>query len=259
MAEHRTHRSQGPSDRSPHSSDRSPRHNRTTPPFLQPSEWTHHLQCLGGAPICGPGATLLRSVFALDVLTCHRCSGKRRLVALLDRHVQVESAVTFAWSAQAHGHPDNSRSPGSTYKTVHRGARSCAALRGFVAPRRHRRTLIRLAGLNQRSTPFPNTLSTDGCAHGVPFSSPNWETLVIFPYICDQLRSVAHFTNAHRTVHGDAAAAGCANDRHETHFFVTPSEHSSQQLDGDSYILSIFLLDIDEQRRLTAKDRQVPH
>lgn len=37
-----------------------------------------------------PWATLLRRVFAIDVLTCDRCGGKRRLIALIDKDSAIK-------------------------------------------------------------------------------------------------------------------------------------------------------------------------
>ncbi|HMW53871.1 MAG TPA: transposase [Rhodocyclaceae bacterium] len=57
-----------------------------------------------------PWATLLRRVFALQVLTCDRCGGKRRLVALIDKDAAIKKILTHlglptqppaAWPARA--------------------------------------------------------------------------------------------------------------------------------------------------------------
>lgn len=57
-----------------------------------------------------PWATLLRRVFAIDVLTCDRCGGKRRLVALIDKDAAIQQILAHlglptqppaAWPARA--------------------------------------------------------------------------------------------------------------------------------------------------------------
>ena len=57
-----------------------------------------------------PWATLLRRVFAIEVLTCDRCGGKRRLVALIDKDAAIKKILTHlglptqpptAWPARA--------------------------------------------------------------------------------------------------------------------------------------------------------------
>jgi hypothetical protein len=54
---------------------------------------------------------VLRRVFAIDVLTCDRCGGKRRLVALLDKqeaitktlaHLGLRQQTPSAWPAPLH-------------------------------------------------------------------------------------------------------------------------------------------------------------
>jgi hypothetical protein len=57
-----------------------------------------------------PWATLLRRVFAIDVLTCDRCGGKRRLVVLVDKpeaitkllaHMGLSQDAPSPWPARA--------------------------------------------------------------------------------------------------------------------------------------------------------------
>ncbi len=57
-----------------------------------------------------PWATLLRRVFAIEVLTCDRCGGKRRLVALIEKdsaiqkifaHLGLPTQPAAAWPARA--------------------------------------------------------------------------------------------------------------------------------------------------------------
>jgi hypothetical protein len=58
-----------------------------------------------------PWATLLRRVFAVDVLTCDRCSGKRRLVALADKQEAITKILAHLGLPQEAPSPWLARAP----------------------------------------------------------------------------------------------------------------------------------------------------
>jgi hypothetical protein len=58
-----------------------------------------------------PWATLLRRVFAVDVLTCDRCGGKRRLVALVDKQEAITKILAHLGLPQEAPSPWLARAP----------------------------------------------------------------------------------------------------------------------------------------------------
>jgi hypothetical protein len=64
-------------------------------PLLPPkySDLEKLIRKLVRGPYRLPWATLLRRVFAIEVLTCDRCGGKRRLVALIDKDAAIQKIL----------------------------------------------------------------------------------------------------------------------------------------------------------------------
>lgn len=106
----RPHRSICPIFRSPRPTYRLPRRNRPLPAHLPLPGCPHRLPHRLGAISAAQGHTLLRRVFAIQVLTCDRCGGKRRLMALIDKdaamqktlgHLDPPTQPPAAWPARA--------------------------------------------------------------------------------------------------------------------------------------------------------------